>query len=52
MYAIRSYYVTGWTMETGFVIVIQHANNLVSVYKHNARLLKEMGDRVWAGEAT
>jgi murein DD-endopeptidase MepM/ murein hydrolase activator NlpD len=42
---------TGWTMETGFVIVIQHANNLVSVYKHNARLLKEMGERVWAGEA-
>jgi murein DD-endopeptidase MepM/ murein hydrolase activator NlpD len=42
---------TGWTMETGFVIMIQHANNLVSVYKHNARLLKEMGDRVWAGEA-
>ena len=42
---------TGWTMETGFVIAIQHANNLVSVYKHNARLLKEMGDRVWAGES-
>lgn len=42
---------TGWTMETGFVIAIQHASNLVSVYKHNARLLKEMGDRVWAGEA-
>lgn len=42
---------TGWTMETGFVIMIQHNNNLVSVYKHNARLLKEMGDRVWAGEA-
>ncbi len=42
---------TGWTMETGFVIMIQHANNLVSVYKHNARLLKEMGDKVWAGEA-
>lgn len=42
---------TGWTMETGFVIIIQHRNNLVSVYKHNATLLKEMGDRVWAGEA-
>lgn len=41
---------TGWTMETGFVIMIQHANNLVSVYKHNERLLKEMGDRVRAGE--
>ncbi len=42
---------TGWTMETGFVMVIQHSNNLISVYKHNATLLKEMGDRVWAGEA-
>ncbi len=42
---------TGWTMETGFVIMIQHRNNLISVYKHNARLLKEMGDRVRAGEA-
>jgi len=42
---------TGWTMETGFVMMIQHSNNIVSVYKHNARLLKEMGDRVWAGEA-
>jgi len=42
---------TGWTMETGFVIMIQHSHNIVSVYKHNARLLKEMGDRVWAGEA-
>lgn len=42
---------TGWTMETGFVIMIQHNNNIISVYKHNARLLKEMGDKVWAGEA-
>ncbi|HUW91821.1 MAG TPA: M23 family metallopeptidase [Bacteroidales bacterium] len=42
---------TGWTMETGFVMIIQHSNNLVSVYKHNVTLLKEMGDRVWAGEA-
>ena len=42
---------TGWTMETGFVMMIQHSNNIISVYKHNARLLKEMGDKVWAGEA-
>jgi murein DD-endopeptidase MepM/ murein hydrolase activator NlpD len=42
---------TGWTMETGFVIEIQHANNLVSLYKHNATLLKETGDLVRAGEA-
>jgi murein DD-endopeptidase MepM/ murein hydrolase activator NlpD len=42
---------TGWTMETGFVIEIQHLSNLVSVYKHNAALLKEAGDLVRAGEA-
>ena len=42
---------TGWTMETGYVIEIQHNNNLVSVYKHNAALLKEAGELVRAGEA-
>ncbi len=41
---------TGWTMETGFVIEIQHTNDLISVYKHNATLLKETGDVVRAGE--
>jgi murein DD-endopeptidase MepM/ murein hydrolase activator NlpD len=41
---------TGWTMETGFVIQLQHSNNIVSVYKHNATLLKETGDLVRAGE--
>lgn len=41
---------TGWTMETGFVIEIQHPNNIVSVYKHNANILKETGDLVRAGE--
>jgi len=42
---------TGWTMETGFVIEIQHPNNIISVYKHNASLLKETGDLVRAGDA-
>jgi murein DD-endopeptidase MepM/ murein hydrolase activator NlpD len=41
---------TGWTMETGYVIQIQHSNNIVSIYKHNASLLKETGDLVRAGE--
>lgn len=41
---------TGWTRETGFVIQIQHRNNIVSVYKHNANLLKENGDPVRTGE--
>jgi murein DD-endopeptidase MepM/ murein hydrolase activator NlpD len=42
---------TGWTMETGYVIQIQHNNNLVTVYKHNSALLKEPGALVKAGEA-
>jgi len=41
---------TGWTMETGFVIEVQHPNNIVSIYKHNASLLNETGDMVRAGE--
>ena len=40
-----------WTLETGNTIGIQHANNLVSFYKHNASLLKKEGDKVKAGEA-
>jgi murein DD-endopeptidase MepM/ murein hydrolase activator NlpD len=42
---------TGWTMETGYVIEIQHSDNLVTVYKHNSALFKEPGDMVKAGEA-
>lgn len=41
---------TGWTLETGYVIEVQHDDNIVSIYKHNAELLKHMGDRVKAGE--
>ena len=41
---------SGWTLETGYVIYIQHDADLISVYKHNADLLKPTGDRVKAGE--
>ncbi len=40
-----------WTLATGYTIGIQHANNLISVYKHNSNLLKEEGSFVKAGEA-
>ncbi|MEM0992389.1 MAG: M23 family metallopeptidase [Bacteroidota bacterium] len=40
-----------WTMETGNVIGIQHANDLITFYKHNSVLLKEVGTFVKAGEA-
>ncbi len=37
-------------MNSGYVLQIQHPNNLISVYKHNGELLKKEGDRVTAGE--
>ncbi|MBN2682915.1 MAG: M23 family metallopeptidase [Bacteroidales bacterium] len=40
-----------WTIETGYVIQIQHKNNLISTYKHNAELLKKVGSTVKSGEA-
>ena len=39
-----------WTTDGGHVVQVQHANGLVSVYKHNSVLLKSLGDRVQAGE--
>lgn len=39
-----------WTLETGWVIQVQHSNNIISIYKHNAELLKRVGDYVKAGE--
>lgn len=39
-----------WSAETGYVLVLKHANNLISVYKHNASLSKEQGELVKAGE--
>lgn len=40
-----------WTVETGYVIAIQHENNLVSFYKHNSVLLKKTSNFVKAGDA-
>lgn len=40
-----------WTMETGNTIGIQHANNVITFYKHNSALLKKNGSFVKAGEA-
>ncbi len=40
-----------WTSETGYIIGLQHKNNIFSFYKHNSVLLKKAGTRVQAGEA-
>jgi murein DD-endopeptidase MepM/ murein hydrolase activator NlpD len=39
-----------WSSETGYVVAVQHSNNLISIYKHNSVLLKKVGDYVKAGE--
>lgn len=39
-----------WTSETGYVIAVQHNNNIVSVYKHNSALLRKAGDFIKAGQ--
>lgn len=42
---------SGWTSDTGYVIILEHKENTLSVYKHNGALLKEQGDTVKSGEA-
>ena len=42
--------IANFTSETGYIIGIQHSNNLISFYKHNSSLLKKVGDFVKAGE--
>ncbi len=39
-----------WTLDDGYVIAIQHQNNLVSIYKHNAVLMKKVGSFVESGD--
>ncbi|MDP2422991.1 MAG: M23 family metallopeptidase [Bacteroidales bacterium] len=39
-----------WTIETGYVIALQHQRNFISIYKHNAVLLKKIGAFVRAGD--
>ena len=41
---------SSWTQDSGYVIAVQHRGDLISVYKHNAELLKKVGNFVGAGE--
>lgn len=42
---------SGYSVETGYSIAVQHPNNVVTMYKHNSVLLKKSGVPVKAGEA-
>lgn len=39
-----------YSITTGNMITIQHANNLLSTYRHASTLLKKTGDKVKSGE--
>ncbi|MEO1253768.1 MAG: M23 family metallopeptidase [Bacteroidota bacterium] len=41
---------SSWTLDGGYVIAVQHPGNLISVYKHNSELFKNVGNFVAAGE--
>jgi murein DD-endopeptidase MepM/ murein hydrolase activator NlpD len=41
---------SGWTVETGYTILIEHSYGLITVYKHADKLNKEQNDQVVAGE--
>lgn len=40
-----------YTTETGYTIALQHPNDMLSIYKHNNKLLKNIGNFVANGEA-
>ena len=39
----------GWSDESGYSLAIQHDSDLISLYKHNQRLLRSSGEKVTAG---
>ena len=39
----------GWDNESGYTIQLQHEGDIISIYKHNEKLLKKAGDKVSAG---
>lgn len=40
-----------WSSDFGYIIAVQHKEGLLSVYKHNSRLLRQVNDRVRSGDA-
>lgn len=40
---------TDWEQDSGYTLVLQHGNDILSIYKHNQKLLHKTGDAVKAG---
>ena len=41
---------SSWTKDSGYVIIIIHPNNLISVYKHNSKVFVKTGQSVSTGD--
>ena len=41
---------SGWTINYGYVLSVQHADGLIAIYKHCSKLLKQEGEKVTVGE--
>lgn len=39
-----------WTSDGGYVLVLQHKQSIISIYKHNSQLYKKQGDVVQSGD--
>lgn len=39
-----------FTIESGYIIGVFHTGNLISIYKHNSKVIYKVGDEVLAGE--
>lgn len=39
-----------YSYQTGYLIAVQHPNGLLSFYKHNSRLLRQVGEKVQGGD--
>ncbi|MGQ9848087.1 MAG: M23 family metallopeptidase [Bacteroidales bacterium] len=39
----------GYTVQTGYMVIVQHKENLLSVYKHMDQLFINTGDKLYAG---
>lgn len=40
-----------WNPDKGYMVVVQHGGNMISIYTNLARVMRHTGDRVKAGEA-
>ncbi len=42
---------TSWSQESGYSIIIQHSDNIISIYRNLDKILKNIGDKVDAGSS-